>query len=320
MQSSRPNKAFKTSQPNGYSPLLHTIATITACAVVPLILIGAGVTSKGAGMAFPDWPTSNGSLLNPSGWMQDDHKLWEHGHRLTGWLVGMLAIALAWLSWRKRGWIRAVGLATLLAIIVQGVLGGLRVIEISTELAMLHGIWGQLCFCLACIAALITSRAWSHSMQQVVSAPTAPFFQKLSLVATVCLLVQLVTGAIYRHFGVNWAVAAHLIWAAVVILLLSFTALWALEQYGSVQMLARLGRALVALIATQMFLGGAAFLVVVMGGSWPAWVEWAVPSLHVVAGALLLACMVALTLCSFRVLRSAVQTASTANSAMATPA
>ncbi len=292
---------------------LHILAIITALAILPLMLVGAGVTSKGAGMAFPDWPTSNSHFINPPGWLQDEHKLWEHGHRLIGWFVGMLAIGLATLSWPKRGWIRTVGVGTLLAIIVQGVLGGLRVTEISTELAMIHGIWGQVCFSLACITVLMTSRAWNSALAQRTETASAVFFQRTALVATICLFLQLATGAAYRHFGNNLALAGHLIWAAVVILLLCFVAMWAIDHFGSIRMISALGKALVTLIGVQMFLGGGALLVKVMGGSWPALIAWSVPSAHVVVGALLLACMVVLTLCAYRVL-APVERAATSDS------
>jgi len=135
----------------------HVVALILAVALLPLIAVGASVTSKGAGMAFPDRPTSNGALVNPPGWWQGEKRLWEHGHRLLGWTVGMLAIVSAASSWRRGTTLRALACATLLAIVIQGVLGGLRVRAVSTPLAIVHGIWGQVCFCLAGVVALRTS-------------------------------------------------------------------------------------------------------------------------------------------------------------------
>ena len=46
------------------------LAIAVACAVFPLIFVGAGVTSKDAGMAYADWPTSAGHLVNPPAWWQ----------------------------------------------------------------------------------------------------------------------------------------------------------------------------------------------------------------------------------------------------------
>ncbi len=289
-----------TNAPFHRGTYLMSVALMIA--VLPLILVGAGVTSKNAGMAFPDWPTSDGYLVNPPGWLQDVQKLWEHGHRLIGWTVGMLAIAVTAATWPRGGALRTLALATLIAIIVQGVLGGLRVREVSTLLAMVHGIWGQVCFCLTCTLALMTSPSWIESRGGA-HVKAAVFYQRGCLVALLCTFLQLVFGAAYRHFEHRHALAAHLVWAVVVILVLSWIAMWTLEQYPGRRLLSPLGKLLAALIGLQMLLGGLAFLVTVMGGQWPATVNWAIPSAHVLVGAVLLGCMLALTLSSYHTLR-----------------
>jgi cytochrome c oxidase assembly protein subunit 15 len=282
----------------------YVVAVVLAVALLPLIVVGAGVTSKAAGMAYPDWPTSGGHLVNPPGWWQGEKTLWEHGHRLLGWAVGMLAIVSAAFCFRRGTTLRTLGLATLLAIVVQGVLGGMRVRAVSTPLAMVHGIWGQVCFCLACVVALLTTRGWLDSGPGV-EARGVGFFQRGTVVATVCTFVQLVFGAMLRHFGHRDALIAHVLWAMVVILMLSWAAMWALEQYPHQALLAKLGRAMAVLVGLQMVLGGLAFLVTVMGGEWPATLRWAAPSAHVLVGAMLLACSLLMTLSSRRLLQPA---------------
>jgi cytochrome c oxidase assembly protein subunit 15 len=269
---------------------------------LPLIVVGAGVTSKDAGMAYPDWPTSGGHLVNPPGWWQGEKTLWEHGHRLLGWTIGMLAIVSAVFCFRRGATLRILGLATLLAIAIQGVLGGIRVQAVSTPLAMVHGVWGQVCFCLACVVGLLTSRGWLES-GAAVEARGATFFQRGTLVGTICVFLQLVTGAAQRHFGVREALIAHVLWAVVVILVLSWAAMWALEQYPHLALLAKLGRWLAVLVGLQMIFGGLAFLVTVMGGDWPVTLRWTAPSAHVLVGAMLLACVLMMTLSSRRLLR-----------------
>ncbi len=293
---------------DAHSRGLHRVALLAACAVLPLILVGAGVTSKGAGMAYPDWPTSDGHLVNPPGWWQGDLTRWEHGHRLLGWVVGLLAIVLAGACWQRGGKLRLVGAATLAAIIVQGVLGGLRVTEISTTWAVVHGVWGQLCFCLACMVALLTSREWATSSGAVVARRTA-FFRCGCWLGLACVFAQLVAGAVFRHFDSRGALVAHLLGAVVVILVLSWLAMWVMEQYGESALLLRLGRTLALLIGLQMILGGFSFLVTVMGVNASGFVGWALPSTHVLVGAMILACVLSLTMAGYRVLREADATA-----------
>ncbi|MGH2361925.1 MAG: hypothetical protein ACRDGM_15475, partial [bacterium] len=175
----------------------------------------------------------------------------------------------------------------------------------------------QVCFCLACVVALLTSRGWLES-GTAIEVRGATFFQRGTLVGTICVFLQLVTGAAQRHFDVPEALIAHLLGAVVVILVLSWAAMWALEQYPHLALLAKLGRILAVLVGLQMLLGGLSFLVTVMGGAWPATVRWAAPSAHVLVGAMLLACVLLITLSSRRQLRPAADQASAAICAAAT--
>jgi hypothetical protein len=93
------------------------------------------------------------------------------------------------------------------------------------------------------------------------------------------------------------------IWAIVVVFMLSFVAMWALDQFPQQRMLCALGRYLAALVGFQLLLGAFAFFVVVMiGGKTGIW-SWLIPSLHVLVGALILACTVVMTALSYRVLQ-----------------
>lgn len=286
---------------------LHVAAILTACAVFPLIFVGAGVTSKEAGMAYPDGFKSDGYFLrNPPGWWGRDDTRWEHGHRLVGRTVGLLAIVLAIWCWRCGGAVRILGVCNLLAIIIQGLLGAFRVNEVSTTLAMIHGVMGQMCFCLACCVALITGRTWSRA-SGTKSAGRIGFLQGLSLAATGSVMIQLVSGAALRHFGFSGALLAHVLGAIVVTFLLGWMAMCVIGQHPGRNLLAGLGRALAILLVFQLLLGGAAFTVTVMGGKWSPFVQWALPSAHVAVGGLLLACSVLVTASTFHPLRRASQ-------------
>jgi len=291
--------SLKKSGGASYSPWLHATAVITTVAVFPLIIVGAGVTSQDAGMAFPDWPTSAGRVFNPPGWLDASDTRWEHGHRLLGWMVGMLTIVLAALSWRGGGAVRAAGLATLIAVSVQGVVGGLRVTEDSTELAMLHGIWGQVCFGMAASAALITSRTWLE-LRDAPAAVGAQLIKNLCVIGAGAVLLQLILGAALRHFGGNHALVAHVIWALVVTGLLGWLGDCLIGRCGGNSLLRGLGIGLWLLVAFQLLLGGLTFLVTQMQIVQSPLARWAVPSAHVATGALLLACTILAALGTLR--------------------
>ncbi len=288
-----------------YGPGLHRLAVVVACAVLPLVVVGASVTSKDAGMAYPDGFHSSGYVIsNPPGWWDKDDTRWEHGHRVLGKIVGLLAISLAIWCWPRGGVVRRLGVINLTAICVQGVFGALRVDEISTTLAMVHGVFGQLCFCLACSVVLVTGRTWREGRGSVSGAGSV-LLQRLCLVGAVCVLLQLVAGAAQRHFASQTTLIIHILGAMPVTFLVGWIAMWVMGQQSGPRLFVLLGRVLAVLMAIQLLLGGAAFLVTVMGASKSALLLWAVPTAHVVVGALLLVSMVMLTMCAYHLLRPA---------------
>src|SRR5215468_543296 len=118
----------------------HRLACLTAGATVALIVAGGLVTNTGAALAVPDWPTTFGHnmfLFPPSGMVGG--VFYEHSHRLLGALVGLLTLSLALALWGAGGRWRGLGIAAVIAVVVQGVIGGLRVVLTADTLAMIHG-------------------------------------------------------------------------------------------------------------------------------------------------------------------------------------
>jgi cytochrome c oxidase assembly protein subunit 15 len=146
------------------SPWPHRLALVTAGATFLLILAGGVVTTTGAGLAVPDWPTTFGYNMFLYPWAKmTGGILYEHSHRLIGSLVGLLTLALAIVLWavEPRRWVRWLGAAALLAVVIQGILGGLRVVLVAEQLALLHGALAHAFLGLAASLALFTSRAWT---------------------------------------------------------------------------------------------------------------------------------------------------------------
>src|ERR1043166_7635351 len=75
----------------------------------------------------------------------------------------MLSIALAVQAWRveTREWVRWLCAAVLGMVILQGVLGGLRVVLVKLDLAVVHACVAQAFVCLATFTAIVTSRWWT---------------------------------------------------------------------------------------------------------------------------------------------------------------
>src|SRR5512143_3915013 len=104
------------------STRLHRFAMLTAGATYVLLFLGGLVTSTGSGLAVPDWPLSFGQVF-PT---MVGGVLYEHGHRLAASTVGLLTLVLAvWVVVSEpRPAVRGLAVAMLVAVILQGVLGG----------------------------------------------------------------------------------------------------------------------------------------------------------------------------------------------------
>ena len=117
--------AVRRPQPSVFSPWPHRLAVILACATFPLLFIGGLVTSKGAGLAVPDWPTTFGYNMFLYPWSKMVGNIfYEHSHRLVASAVGLLTIALALTFWfrERRHWLRWLGVGALGLVICKAFL------------------------------------------------------------------------------------------------------------------------------------------------------------------------------------------------------
>jgi len=176
---------------------LHRFAWSLASLTLFLICSGGMVTSKGVGLAVPDWPTTFGYnmfLFPVSQWVGGI--FFEHTHRLIASTVGFLTVVLAIWLWRaeSRRWLRMLGLAALAAVILQGVLGGLRVTMLKDEIGIFHACLAQAFLALLVLIAIATSRWWSRLQGR---SPSALVW--LPLVTTIVIYAQLALGATMRH-------------------------------------------------------------------------------------------------------------------------
>ena len=95
----------------------YRLAVATLVVGALLIWVGAAVTTTGSGMAFSDWPLSNGSV-NPRGWLYVPPQLLEHGHRLLATCVGFMVLGMFFWLWRREGRPLIVAFALVIAFIV----------------------------------------------------------------------------------------------------------------------------------------------------------------------------------------------------------
>ena len=272
-----------------YRPALAWFAALGSAWVFVLVTLGALTTTIGAGMVFSDWPLSNGSI-NPDGWLVNPDMFAEHSHRLSGMIMGIITIVLAvWVGRTdSRGWLRRLAWWALAIVILQGAIGGKRVLldsiavpgfemTLGQMLRIPHGILAHLYVCILFAIAAALSRRWIESKPQV--EPTEPRLRQFARLATTLVVVQLVIAASMRHNNAglaiptfphstpdghwlpqhwNYQVAlnfAHRLMAVVLTLILGWlvTAVW--RDRASSTAVKNLSLAVICLLVVQIALG-----------------------------------------------------------------
>jgi cytochrome c oxidase assembly protein subunit 15 len=271
---------------------------VLACWTFLLIIAGALVTSNDAGLSVPDWPTSFGSLYKIPRLVGGVK--FEHTHRMIAQGAGLLTIILAIWTWRteRRRWMKYLGWGALATVIAQGILGGLTVLFfLPPPISSAHAALAQTFFCLTVAVAIFTGKKWVEEVPKVDFDVRRPSLITLTLLSIFVLYVQLILGAMFRHHGMSWW--PHVVHAAVVAFVLTWTAIRALSQFSKIEAVRKPAILMLGLLITQLCLGFTAFLTRV------AWGKDAVqPELpmvistvaHVAVGALLLATAVVLAI------------------------
>lgn len=238
----------------------HRLALTNACATFLLILAGGLVTNTGSGLAVPDWPTTFGQnmLLFPWSGMVGGI-FYEHSHRLVGAAVGLLTLTVGVLLWIRepRRWLRWLGVGALAVVLLQGILGGLRVVLLEDNLAIVHGMLAQAFLALVASVALFTSRAWTRMPERPLPAD-AGHLASLCLVTTGALYLQIFFGALLTHMGAR--LDAHLGAAGLVSVLVPLLVVRVLRRRADLPELVGPVLLLCGLLAFQLFLGLGAYL------------------------------------------------------------
>ncbi|HEY1264207.1 MAG TPA: COX15/CtaA family protein [Terriglobales bacterium] len=279
-----------------------------ASATFLLIIAGALVTSNDAGLSIPDWPTSFGSFRVPPlhGGIR-----YEWSHRAIAGSIGILTLSIALWTWlaEKRRWMKWLGIAALGTFLTQAILGGLTVLLLQPPwVSSAHAAVGQTFFCIAVCIALFTGRRWVEEVPRVEFDSQRPSLIALTLLSILVLYVQLILGAMFRHHGMSWW--PHVLNAAIVAVVLCWTAVRALTQYSRIDAVRLPAISLLSLLIAQLCLGFLAFVTRVAWGRDAVQPEapMVVSTVaHVAVGALLLADAVVLAIQVWRAVPVALQ-------------
>ena len=301
--------------------MLPLFAALVAASTAVLIFAGGLVTSTGSGLSVPDWPNTYGWFM----WAFPISKMvggifYEHLHRLVASTVGFLIVVLAiWLARvEPRRWVRRLGYLALGAVIAQGVLGGITVLwYLPDAVSIAHASLAQIVFCLTTTIALVTSSGWTGGYGQLSTPnfqlPRDLMLERIAVITTVAIYVQIVIGATMRHTGAGLAIPdfplafghllppqwdskiaihfAHRVGAATISLLVLATTGHVFFHHRRRAEWRRPAMLLLALVVLQITLGALTVL---------SQKQFVINSLHVVNGALVLVTSLVLTLRAHR--------------------
>lgn len=185
--------------------LEHRVAKLAACAAFLLLIIGGMVNATGSSLACPEaFVVCHKSILPK----MEGGVLYEHGHRLAAMTVGCLQILLTLLIQFRRPELRKLGWLLLGMVVAQGLFGATTV--------YFKLVWfvstGHLLLGMSYFATLI------YTVFRTRPAPSAMELsrhEKLRdelgdartwiAVAAIAVFVQLLLGALVRHFGATLA-------------------------------------------------------------------------------------------------------------------
>lgn len=184
-----------------FNPRLAFFSKFICVTTVGLIFAGGVVTSKNVGLAVPDWPTSYGYHM----WglpfsMWKGGVLYEHFHRVLASATGFLVLVMAvWLHVsEKRKKVRWLGIACLVTVLTQGILGGITVkLTLPLAVSVAHAVLAQIFLCLTIVLAYSLSREHFNRVN-VRETPETNFLRR-SIFLVFIILLQLVVAAYMRH-------------------------------------------------------------------------------------------------------------------------
>ncbi|MCA8977922.1 MAG: COX15/CtaA family protein [Planctomycetes bacterium] len=262
------------------------------------ILWGAMTTSTGSGMAFVDWPLSDGELM-PVRSYTELPGFFEHFHRMFGALAGALSLSLVlWLQFGSVGWpeVRRTAWYGLGLITLQGIIGGVGVrLNTPALTSVAHGVVAQLTLAMFAWIAFQLSR--HHDGPPAVPGGGG---RKLALATVIILVLQTLVGGIARHTNSAHALWTHVGNAFFVFVIAVIATGFAVGRLRAISGLQAVVRWLTSLLILQIVLGFIALLIRNSAGKTPENVAnlgtAALISVHVLLGAALT--VLAATLCA----------------------
>lgn len=270
-----------------YAPSVARLATAALVGTFGIIFVGAQVTTTLAGDSVPTWPASFFFPRNPHQWA-------ELGHRWIAGPTGVLAVVLGCVVARRdpRAIVRKWAVAAAVAVVVQALVGGRRVLLGETHgngWPVLHTLLGQTFLAMTTGLALVLGRSWNADARPAIGDGAVRLERRARALLGV-VFAQAFLGAILRHVVQDRhpaAILAHAAGAVAVVVAAFLAGDDALREAGPAPRLRKPALTLFALLGAQLLLGISAWAVTHVEGGYrnPQDATSLFPTLHVLVGA-----------------------------------
>jgi heme A synthase len=261
------------------NPALHRSALFLAILALVVIVSGAYITSTevAARLSQPDaFPALNEGL-----------------HRALA--IGLAVLTLAFAIWTAftatPNWIRALSWSGVVTLAIATALG-LRTRPLSPTTGVYHALLAHLFLSIIVAIAVGTSASWNRP-PELADGPRKPLLNPAAIATPPFVLLQIALGAMYRHDVTS--VLPHMAAAMAVTFLALIVSSVVLQNYPRPASLRHAAVALISIVLTQVCLGIAAFLLLLLNyAGTPYFIP--VTIAHVTVGAATLAASVVMAI------------------------
>lgn len=193
----------KTEKPSSW---FRGLTLITVLAAFALIVLGGVVRVTESGLGCPDWPLCQGRIIPPL----ETSAIIEYSHRLVASaLLGPLIVAtcaVAWVSYRRQGWLVAPATVGLVLMLAQALLGGVTVLTgLPGAIVAAHLALGEALLACLILVAVVAYQGPLALPRRTQTTAVTPHFPILALVSGLGIYLVIISGSVVTNSGATGA-------------------------------------------------------------------------------------------------------------------
>ena len=193
----------KTGKPGSW---FRGLTLFTVLAAFALVVLGGVVRVTESGLGCPDWPLCQGGIIPPF----EASAIIEYSHRLVASaLLGPLIVAtcaVAWISYRRQGWLVASATLGLVLMLAQALLGGATVLTgLPGAIVAAHLALGEALLACLILVAVVAYYGPPTLPRRLHNTAGTLRFPILALVSGLGIYLVIISGSVVTNTGATGA-------------------------------------------------------------------------------------------------------------------